>query len=116
MTTAAACEPKRRKPRRPYLPRRTNPAFAEFEHGSFMYLQGAGAAILWNSSAAMRRNGYRPSGVAAYLHREFGVERYETSAACDSVSPEALEFFEKLVIPTGVQAPSLLRDEPWGRA
>ena len=116
MSTAAAFEPKRRKPRRPHQPRRTSHAFAEFERGTFMYLRGVGAAILWNSSAAMRRNGYRPSGVAAYLHREFGVERYKTSAASDSVSPEALEFFEKLVIPMGVQAPSLLRDEPWGRA
>jgi hypothetical protein len=100
--------------RRRSQPRRPCDDFFEFEFGNFMYLQPSEGFSLWNSATVMRRNGYRPSGVAAFLNAEFGIEAHEGGGTY--MPKEALEYFERLVIRDGMNAPSLLRDDVWGTA
>ncbi len=105
--------PRRRKGRP--QPRQQCHDLSSFDRATFMFLRPSADFVLWNSTSAMRRNGHRPSGVAAYLAAEFGIHVYDPRRIDDD-SPypfEALAYFERLV---GVNAPSLVYDEPWGRA
>ena len=117
MSTALEARPPKQRRNRPKQSqsRRLSDAFVEFDFAEFIYLQPYEGVILWNSAAAMRRNGYRPSGVAAYLNKEFGVQPHDHFRE-GGISIEALEYFERLVIREGVSAPSLLRDQVWGQA
>jgi hypothetical protein len=99
---------------------RQPPNFKSFDHptATFMFLRPSSDFVLWNSTSAMRRNGFRPSEVAEYLSSQYGIEIYDPRRK-EPEKPypfEALAFFEKLVIRDGVKAPSLVYDEPWGNA
>lgn len=83
-----------------------------------MFLRPSKDFVLWNSTAAMRRNGFRPSEIAGFLSSEYGIEIYDPRRK-NAEKPsafEALAFFEKLVIRKDVQAPSLVYDHAWGNA
>lgn len=95
--------------------------FSSFDapNAIFMFLRPSKDFTLWNSTSAMRRHGFRPSAVAERLHNEYGIEIYDPRRKEDEEKPypfEAVAFFERLVVGDGVQAPSLVYDEPWGRA
>jgi hypothetical protein len=92
--------------------------YSSFDRATFMFLRPSKHFVLWNSTSAMRRNGYQPSTVAAHLTDKYGIEIYDPRRK-DEDSPYpfgALAYFEGLVVREGSKAPSLVYDEPWGQA
>jgi hypothetical protein len=92
--------------------------YSDFDDATFMYLRPSKNLVFWNSTSAMRRNGYVPSEIAQKLVIEYGIpiDGPQRKRRPRGKPIDALAFFEKLVIRTGVHAPSLVHDDCWGNA